>query len=73
MSAKMKQAVGIVLVAVGVVLIAAFPDSTFLWFEGQPAGVVLVVLGVIEFAESFWRERSRATGTADGSRSGGDR
>ncbi|MFJ7154395.1 hypothetical protein ACIQUQ_05600 [Streptomyces sp. NPDC101118] len=71
MSAKMKQAVGVVLVVVGVVLVTVFPDSRFFWFEGQPAGVVLVVLGVIEFAESFWRAKPRAA--ADESRgAGGD-
>ncbi|MFI8103798.1 hypothetical protein [Streptomyces sp. NPDC086023] len=71
MSAKMKQAVGVVLVVVGVVLVTAFPDSRFFWFEGQPAGVVLVVLGVIEFAESFWR-RAKPRAAADGSGGGGD-
>ncbi|GAA2265121.1 hypothetical protein GCM10010368_36350 [Streptomyces roseiscleroticus] len=50
---------GITLVAVGAVLALFFRDLEFLWFRGGPLGLVLVLLGVLDLAESSIVSRRR--------------
>lgn len=48
---------GAALVAVGAVLALAFADLQFFWFEGRPLGIVLAVLGLVEFVNGLRRTR----------------
>lgn len=57
MSTAAQSALGIVLVVVGLVLALGFADTEFWWFRGRPLGVVLVVVGVVDVAEGWWRGR----------------
>lgn len=45
--------IGVVLVVVGAVLLLFYRDAEFGWFRGQPLGVVLVVLGVLDLANAL--------------------
>ncbi|MER7762631.1 hypothetical protein [Streptomyces sp. NPDC097619] len=55
----MKRVFGVAAILAGGVLALFFPDLEFGWFEGRPFGVVLVVLGVIELAESTRRRKPK--------------
>lgn len=52
-----KMLLGAVLVGAGLVLALLFPELRFLWFEGRPLGILLVVIGVFELGEGYLRER----------------
>lgn len=53
-----KRMLGITLVGAGAVLAAFFPDLEFIWFRGRPLGIVLVIVGAFELAESLGRGRA---------------
>ncbi|MFG2173788.1 hypothetical protein ACGFMO_20870 [Streptomyces niveus] len=53
-----KRVLGISLVGAGAVLAAFFPDLEFIWFRGRPLGIVLIVVGAFELAESLRRGRA---------------
>lgn len=59
MNVALQSVLGLVLVVVGLVLALALPDTELGWFRGRPLGVVLVVVGVLDLAES-WSRRRRA-------------
>ncbi|MFI6765938.1 hypothetical protein [Streptomyces sp. NPDC050355] len=50
---NVKRVLGIVLIAVGAVLAIFFWGLEYLWFQGGPLGLALVVIGAIDLAESF--------------------
>lgn len=53
-----KRVLGVSLVGAGAVLAAFFPDLEFIWFRGRPLGIVLIVVGAFELAESLRRGRA---------------
>ncbi len=57
MSTAAQSILGVVLVVVGLVLALAFADTELGWFRGRPLGVVLVVVGIADVAEGWWRAR----------------
>ncbi len=59
MATKARVAVGVVVIVVGVVLALFFSDEEFLWFRGEPLGLGLVTLGVLDVGEALWKGRSR--------------
>ncbi|MFI1867535.1 hypothetical protein [Streptomyces jumonjinensis] len=59
MSTSLKRVLGIALAAAGVVLLVAFPDTRFIWFEGRPVGIALILFGGLEFLESYRRTKPR--------------
>ncbi|WP_194292420.1 hypothetical protein [Streptomyces katsurahamanus] len=59
MSTSLKRVLGIALAAAGVVLLVAFPDTRFIWFEGKPVGIALILFGGLEFLESYRRTKPR--------------
>lgn len=58
MATKARVAVGAVLIVVGGILALFFSDEEFLWFRGEPLGLVLVALGVLDIGEALWKVRS---------------
>lgn len=52
-----RRLAGPAMVAIGAVLALAFPDLRFFWFQGRPLGLLLVVLGALEIAETYVRTR----------------
>jgi hypothetical protein len=44
-------------VIAGVVLLLFFPDTEFLWFRGQPLGIVLLIVGVVGVASALRRDK----------------
>lgn len=54
-------ALGVVLVLVGALLALVLPELRFLWFEGRPLGILLVIVGVVEGGEAFLRARRQGT------------
>ncbi|TWG97833.1 hypothetical protein L615_003300000260 [Nocardioides sp. J9] len=57
MSTVTQTLLGIALVTIGAVLALTLPDHEWGWFRGQPLGVVLVVLGVVDLVEVIARRR----------------
>lgn len=51
--------IGVVLLGVAAVLLLGFRDTEILWFRGQPLGVVLGILGVLDLLDYA---RKRGTG-----------
>lgn len=49
--------IGIVLLVVAGVLLVFFRDDEFFWFRGQPLGIVLAVLGLLDLVEGVRRKR----------------
>ncbi|OEU96414.1 hypothetical protein [Streptomyces oceani] len=52
--------IGVIMLAASAVLLLVFPDTEFLWFEGQPLGIVLAALGALDLY-SYARARRRRT------------
>jgi hypothetical protein len=59
MQKRMTGIVGALLVLAGVVLWLFARDTEFLWFRGGPLGIVLIVLGLVDLASMFARDRER--------------
>lgn len=57
MSPTTQTALGLALVATGLVLALGFPDLRLLWFTGRPLGVVLAIVGAVDVAEALGRAR----------------
>lgn len=57
MESTVQLVLGVVLVAAGAVLLLFFRDAEFLWFRGQPLGIVLAIVGAVDLAE-LGRKRS---------------
>jgi hypothetical protein len=57
MSATLHLVTGSLLVLVGVVLVLAYPDAEFGWFQGRPLGAVLVVVGVVDLYQGVNERR----------------
>jgi uncharacterized membrane protein YidH (DUF202 family) len=53
-------ALGVGLIGVGAVLLFRARDTDFFAFQGQPLGVVLVILGVTDVVEALLRRRRGA-------------
>ena len=51
--------IGIALLVAAAVLLIGFRDEEFLWFSGQPLGVVLAILGALDLLE-YGYKRGRA-------------
>lgn len=56
MNAMTHLAIGVALIVGGLVLAIGFGDVEFLWFRGQPLGIVLAVVGVFDLVD-FARKR----------------
>ncbi|KIZ19541.1 hypothetical protein [Streptomyces natalensis] len=48
-----KRILGIALICAGAILAIFFWDLKYQWFKGGPLGVLLLIIGVIDLAESF--------------------
>lgn len=59
MNGRLHLILGIVLLVAAAVLLLGFRETEFWWFRGQPLGVVLAVLGVLDL---FDYARKRRTG-----------
>lgn len=44
--------------AVGVVLVVFFGSTEFIWFRGQPLGIVLLIIAAIDAADAVLRRRN---------------
>ncbi|WP_017539360.1 hypothetical protein [Nocardiopsis halophila] len=64
---SLKALIGLVLVAAGAVSALFFWDLEFLWFQGGPLGVLLILLGVLDLADEFRRSRGHRTDSLSGS------
>ena len=65
LDAMVKQGwLGVAVIVVGGVLALFFRDMEFLWFRGGPLGVVLVLVGILELAESARRGRRTGVGSS---------
>lgn len=53
--ANARRLLGPALVVIGAVLAIGFPDLKFIWFEGRPLGILLVILGVWELFDTYRR------------------
>jgi drug/metabolite transporter (DMT)-like permease len=53
-------ALGVGLIGVGAVLLVRARDTDFFAFQGQPLGVVLVILGAVDVVEALLRRRRSA-------------
>ncbi|MFE0187256.1 hypothetical protein [Streptomyces sp. NPDC058989] len=61
---NVKRVLGIVLVVVGAVLAIFFWDLEYVWFQGGPLGLALLVIGAIDLADSFRSaERKKRAGS----------
>lgn len=57
-----RTVVSVALLVAGAVLALLLPDTEFLWFQGRPLGVVLVIVGLIDLGELAWDRRRREVG-----------
>ncbi|NYT96361.1 hypothetical protein [Salinispora sp. H7-4] len=58
-----KLALGLALIIFGLVLRLFFPDTELLWFRGEPLGLVLILVGVIDVFQALRpRRRSKPKG-----------
>lgn len=57
MSALTTTIIGVLLLTTAAVLLLFFRDAELGWFRGQPLGVVLAVLGVIDLVDGARRRR----------------
>ncbi len=58
-----KLALGLALITFGLVLRLFFPDTELLWFRGEPLGLVLILVGVIDVFQALRpRRRSKPKG-----------
>lgn len=49
--------IGLILVSAAAVLLLFFRDAELGWFQGQPLGIVLGVLGILDLADGLRRRR----------------
>ncbi|NEW40583.1 hypothetical protein GV794_26205 [Nocardia cyriacigeorgica] len=59
MQKRMTGIVGALLVLAGVMLWLFARDTEFLWFRGGPLGIVLIVLGLVDLATMFAKDKER--------------
>ncbi|WP_019871414.1 hypothetical protein [Salinispora oceanensis] len=58
-----KLALGLALIIFGLVLRLFFPDTELLWFRGEPLGLLLILVGVIDVFQALRpRRRSKPKG-----------
>lgn len=59
MTRTIQTAVGILLLAAGVVLALGLSDAE-LWWDGRPLGIVLVAVGALRVADALRKRRTGA-------------
>ncbi|YAL82988.1 hypothetical protein ACMYYO_13870 [Dermacoccaceae bacterium W4C1] len=55
----MKYAIGIAIIAVGIVVAIGFANAQFLWFTGRPFGVVLAAIGAWELWDAYREDQKK--------------
>ena len=63
MNRNRQLAVGGALIAVAAVLLLVFPETEFLIFEGEPLGVVLGIIGIIDVLDAARRSPNQGGDT----------